>query len=71
MKKLRRRSSAEGGQAILEYIILLSIVLVSIAYFLKKLSNGFDNMTANTGGKLERQLRTGSAPPGIWKNPTK
>lgn len=66
MKKLGKPASNEGGQAILEYVLLLSIVLVGLGLFLQKISTGFDAMTAQRGGALEQQIRTGSAPASIW-----
>ena len=57
-----------GGQAILEYILLLSIVLGLVTYFLRTMSDRLDSATAVMGGKLEKQLRTGSISVGIWKN---
>jgi len=59
-------ASNEGGQAIVEYILLLSIVLIGLGLFLQKISTGFDAMTAQRGGALEKQIRTGSAPASLW-----
>lgn len=67
VKKLGNPASSEGGQAILEYILLLSIVLVGLGLFLQKISGSFDAMTAKRGGALEQQIRTGSAPASVWK----
>jgi hypothetical protein len=56
----------ESGQAIIEYIILLTIVFGTVAYFVQKLTGGFDSMVASSGAKVEKQLRTGAAPATIW-----
>ena len=63
MQKIARH---EGGQAILEYILLLAIVLVGLGLFLQKLPSAFDSSAAARGGSLEKQLRTGSAPATLW-----
>lgn len=64
MGKLRKKT--ESGQAIVEYIILLSIVVGVVAFILPKLSKGFDVANLSIGGKMEAQLRTGKAPASLW-----
>jgi Flp pilus assembly pilin Flp len=66
VKNHGKRRSSQGGQAIVEYVLLLAIAVVSVGYLLGKLSGAFDTMTENTGAKLEMQVRTGSAPATIW-----
>ena len=66
MKKQGNPASGEGGQAIVEYILLLSIILVGLGLFLQKMTSAFDSMTAQRGGALEKQIRTGSAPASLW-----
>ena len=58
--------ASKSGQAIIEYIILLSIVVVGLALFLSKYTGLFDNMTVRMGGAMESQLRTGKAPASVW-----
>lgn len=67
MKKRVQPPWNQGGQAIVEYVLLLSIVLVGLGLFLQKATSAFDVMTARRGGLIEQQIRTGSAPPSIWK----
>jgi len=62
----KKRRKAESGQAILEYIILLSIVFGLVGVFVSKLTGSFDSATLLMGGKMEKQLRTGKAPASIW-----
>ena len=50
----------------IEYIILLTIVMGTMTYFIGKMTSGFDMTTAKYGGAVEKQLRTGSAPATIW-----
>lgn len=64
--RLRRRRLGNQGQALIEYIILLTIVMGVVAYFLGKMTGSFDITTARYGGKVEQQLRTGSAPATVW-----
>ena len=66
MKNQGSPASNEGGQAVLEYILLLAIVLGGLALFLKQVSSSFDLMTATNGAKIEVQMRTGSAPASLW-----
>jgi Flp pilus assembly pilin Flp len=62
--KIRKKS--ESGQAIVEYILLLAIVVGVVGLFLSKLTGTFDIATVAMGGKMEKQLRTGKAPASIW-----
>ena len=61
-----KKRSKESGQALLEYIILLSIVFGMVIFFVHKLTGTFDKTTLSLGGKMERQLRTGAAPASLW-----
>lgn len=56
----------QSGQAVTEYILLLSILLVGVGALVSKIRDGSDIMAAKSGAKLEKMLRTGSAPPSIW-----
>lgn len=67
MKKPGDLAKNQSGQAMVEYILLLTIVVVGAGLFLQSLSKAIDQMTAAQGGKLERQIRTGSAPASLWK----
>ena len=62
-KKKNRKNS---GQAVLEYILLLSIIIGIVTFSLRNLTGAMDKMTAKYGGTMEKQLRTGSAPASIW-----
>ena len=67
MKKPGALAKNQSGQAMVEYILLLTIVVVGAGFFMQTLSKAIDQMTAAQGGKLERQIRTGSAPASLWK----
>jgi hypothetical protein len=66
VRNARKDRSSISGQAITEYIILLLIVVIGLGFFVRQIGVASGNMTAGIGGKLEKQLRTGSAPPDIW-----
>ena len=57
----------KSGQAVLEYILLLSIVLGILVLGLKQLRGALDKMTLSVGANAEKNLRTGSGDPGLWK----
>ncbi|OFZ79161.1 MAG: hypothetical protein A2583_00520 [Bdellovibrionales bacterium RIFOXYD1_FULL_53_11] len=58
----------EGGQAITEYILLLSICVVGAAALMRGIIQAIDKGILRLGGQLEKDLRTGRAPIDIWKN---
>jgi hypothetical protein len=60
------RKKKQSGQAILEYVLLLTIVFGAVGYFLHQLTHGLDVTTAKYGGTVEKQLRTGAAPASVW-----
>ena len=62
----RRKRSNQSGQAITEYILLLAIVVGLVAFFMHTITGSFDQTTALFGGKIEKQIRTGSAPATVW-----
>ncbi|MBC7396094.1 MAG: hypothetical protein H7333_01510 [Bdellovibrionales bacterium] len=61
-----KRKNKESGQALIEYILLLTIVFGFVIFFVQKLTGTFDTTTLSLGGKMERQLRTGAAPASLW-----
>ncbi len=63
---LAAKRARQGGQAIVEYILLLTIILGTVTYFLKTLTHSFDVGTAKVGAKLEKQIRTGSISVSAW-----
>jgi len=57
---------SESGQAIVEYLLLLSILVGIIGFFVHEITGLMDSGTAVNGAKIETQLRTGEAPATIW-----
>ncbi len=66
VQQTKPAKSQTSGQAIMEYVLLLSMVLGVVTYTLRLLYGGMDKSTAKYGGIVEKQLRTGSAPASIW-----
>ena len=59
---------ANAGQATVEYILLLSFVVVACVGMTRAILGGIDRGVLRVGGGLEKQLKTGRAPGGIWSN---
>ena len=59
---------ANAGQATVEYILLLSFVVVACVGMTRAILGGIDKGVLRVGGGLEKQLKTGRAPGGIWSN---
>jgi Flp pilus assembly pilin Flp len=64
---LGKITRSQSGQAIVEYILLLSLIIGGVGLFISKLTGSFDQMTAGFGGKVEQQIRTGSITPSVWQ----
>jgi len=60
----RKRRS---GQAVIEYVLLLTMVVGIMVAFLRTLNGSFDKAVPRMGGTIERQLRTGAASAGVWR----
>ncbi len=62
----KKTRSNQSGQAITEYILLLSIVVGLFVAILGNFTNAFYKITLGLGGKMELQMRTGRAPATLW-----
>ena len=60
----RKRNS---GQAVVEYILLLSMMVGIMVVMLRGLSSAYLKGVPKVGGAMERQLRTGAASAGVWR----
>lgn len=56
----------EGGQATVEYILLLAFVLSVGVGITRVMIDGVDNGILLFGGVLEKDLQTGRMPAGAW-----
>jgi hypothetical protein len=61
------RKKKNSGQAILEYVLLLSITMGTMVFFLRTMTKSLNTSIPRIGGIFERQLRAGAAPAGLWK----
>lgn len=68
MNRLRNLVQDESGQAITEYILLLSVIVVGAAALTKSILGVLDKGILRLGGQLEKDLKTGRAPLNVWKN---
>jgi hypothetical protein len=58
----------ESGQALVEYILLVSFSLALAMGLARTLTSSMDNGTLRIGAQLERDLKSGRAVLGVWKN---
>jgi Flp pilus assembly pilin Flp len=56
----------EGGQATVEYILILSAAIVGAGALSRKILQTIDKGVLRLGGQLEKDLKTGRAPVDIW-----
>lgn len=63
-----RLVSDEGGQSVLEYILILSATVIGAGLMSQKILQAIDSGILSLGGQLEKDLKTGRAPLDIWKN---
>lgn len=57
----------ENGQGTVEYILLLSAIVVVSTQVARQLLKAFDSGVLFLGGALEKDLRTGKTSIEIWK----
>jgi hypothetical protein len=58
----------ESGQAITEYVLLMSIALGGAVVFSRGFLKFLDQFTLVFGAQLEKDLKSGRAPNSVWKN---
>jgi hypothetical protein len=57
----------ENGQGTLEYILILSVSVVIAGALGRAVIGALDKGVLRIGGQLEKDLKTGRTPLGIWK----
>jgi Flp pilus assembly pilin Flp len=68
-KQFRRFLREEdSGQATVEYILLLAFCALTAVAMSKGILGALDRGVLRLGGQLERDLKSGRAPLGIWSN---
>jgi Flp pilus assembly pilin Flp len=58
----------EEGQATVEYILILSVVVVGASAIARTVLNTLDQGILTFGGQLEKDLHTGKASLNAWSN---
>lgn len=58
----------EEGQALTEYILILSAAVVGCVTLAKTILGTLDKGILRLGAQLEKDLQTGRAPLSVWKN---
>ena len=61
------RKNRNSGQAVVEYVLLLTMVVGIMVAFLRTLSGAYNKAVPKVGASIERQLRTGAASAGVWR----
>lgn len=65
---VRRLRNDESGQAVTEYILILSAAVIGAAALARTLLGVLDQGILRLGGQLEKDLKTGRAPLNVWRN---
>jgi Flp pilus assembly pilin Flp len=58
----------EDGQAVIEYILILSGTLIAAGMLARGILSALDSGVLKLGGQLEKDLRTGRAPLSVYQN---
>lgn len=58
----------EDGQAVIEYVLVLSATLVAAGLLARGILNALDSGVLKLGGQLEKDLKTGRAPLTVYQN---
>lgn len=58
----------DSGQATTEYILILSAAVTAAVALSRALLTGLNKGILVMGAQLERDLKTGRAPPNVWRN---
>jgi hypothetical protein len=58
----------DRGQSITEYMLILSAAVVGAGVLARAIMDVLDKGILKLGGQLEKDLKTGRAPLGVWRN---
>ena len=58
----------QDGQAVIEYILLLSGTVIGAGLLARGILNALDSGILKLGGQLEKDLKTGRAPLSVYQN---
>ena len=59
---------SESGQAVVEYLLLVSVIIFVSGAFTRRIIDSLDTSIVVFNGALEKDLRTGRPGAGIWEN---
>jgi Flp pilus assembly pilin Flp len=65
---LARLLADDQGQGTVEYILLLSVVVLGATQIARAIRTAIDQGVMRLGGTLEKDLKTGRSPVSVWKN---
>lgn len=58
----------DDGQAVIEYILILSVTVIGAGMLARGILKALDNGVLKLGGQLEKDLKTGKAPLTVYQN---
>jgi hypothetical protein len=58
----------QSGQSLLEYILIVGLVVFGAAQVSRRFIDTLDRVVLRVGADLERDLKSGRAPLGVWSN---
>ena len=58
----------ESGQGVTEYVLILGVATVAAGFMMRQILRVFDLGILKLGGQLEKDLKSGRASLGSWKN---
>lgn len=67
-RKFDRKLNDESGQALVEYLLLLSLIFTVSVGFSRRIVSALDSSITVFNGTLEKDLRTGRATVRFWEN---
>ena len=66
---LFKKAGKNLGQALIEYILLLSILVGLSSLIFRTISSTFDRGLPLLGARMEAALKTGRTPNHLWREP--
>jgi len=58
----------ENGQGTVEYILIISVIVVGAAQIRKQVLKALDKGLLRIGSQIEKDIKTGRAPLSVWEN---
>jgi Flp pilus assembly pilin Flp len=67
-RELAKFIQDESGQAVTEYMLILAFAVSVAGALSRRIVEALDKALLKLGSSMERMLKTGRAPAGIWTN---